>query len=524
MQFDLREEPWIPVLTPELVVREVSLRELFAGAASFKEVVGDNPPVTVALNRMLLAIIHRAHRGPVDAAHWNAIAAGGQGAVLAYLDEMGDRFDLGHAEHPFMQDLALGEAQAAPAYVASAWQPENTSTVFTHAHAWRTRPLTAAAAARTLLRIHAVDTPGMKGAHPQGGSNRSACSSALMNSQMVWVRGDNLWHTLMLNLMRYDGANAVPFSFAPDADLPAWERPASPPGDRLIAGPADSLTFMWRRVRLVWQDDRVVGIALTKGHAVPDSHAPISFEWAIPIVQETDPKTGVTTRRPLRASLERRVWRDAPALLQSASHLTTDNRRHQAPPLLEWLAQLRRTTKTVPRRLRVEVVAMVADQAKPLGWYAQALTLPLRYLEDEELWGRLHEAIALAEKHEECLRTFKGSPYQVLGEALKLDAKALAAFDGRIRFWAGLESPFLQLLNAMPEDEATDEIGDVVIGEATLSAWEALLRRAAENAFNDSIGGIRDYRARALGIQRLNKRLHELAKPAPQPVVGAPAE
>lgn len=513
MPFDLRDRPWIPVLTNELVVKEVSLRDLFTNATSYKEVVGDNPPVTVAVYRMLLAIIHRAYRGPVDAAHWVSILNDGRQAVIDYLEAMGDRFDLSHPTHPFLQDLALTEAQAAPAYVASAWQAENTSTVFTHAHAWRIRPLTAAAAARTLLRIHALDVPGLKGGHPQGGSNRSAVSSALMNSKWVWVRGENLWHTLMLNLMRYDGANAAPFPFSPDADVPAWERPACPPGERLIEGPADALTYQWRRVRLVWEADRVVAIALTKGHSLPESVSAIGFEWALPIIQETDPKTGHTSKRPLRASLERRVWRDAPALLQSASLLTTGNRRHQAPPLLEWLAQVRKKSSSVPRRLHVEVVAMVADQAKPLGWYAQALTLPLRYLEDEDLWGLIHEAIALAEKYEECLRTFKGSPYQVLGDALKLDTKALAAFDGRSRYWAALENPFLELLNALPQDEATDEIGETVYGAMSLPEWEKCLQSTTEKAFLASIGGIRDYQARALGIQRLKKRLNELKSP-----------
>jgi len=506
MTFDLTQEPWIPVMDQHLQVREVSLETLFEDPRAFKAIAGENPPVTLALHRFLLALIHRAHRGPTSVSHWESIRAGGQHAVLQYLADHRDHFDLRHPTRPFMQDVDLDETEPAPVFVAADWQAANTSTVFSHAHELRRGALSAAEAARTVLRLHAMDVPGLKGGHPRGGSNRSAVSSALLNSLNVWVLGDDLWETLMLNLTEYDGLNSAPFGFKDaSADLPAWERPPSPPGERIPQGPVDMLTFAYRRVRLFWKDDRAVAIAVTKGDSLPKELDAVTFEWSLPTLFDPKAKPGQAAHRPVRASMERQLWRDAPVLIQSARHQAEESRQHRAPTLIDWVARLSDETENVPRRLRLQVLSMIADQAKPLGWFSQAMTLPVRYLHDRRLWQRLHDAAALAERYEECLRTFKGSPYHVLGEALKLEANALASFDGKSRYWNSLEPSFLELLDLLPD--ATDP-------QALEAGWEDTLAMTVRQAFEASIAGIADRRATALGLKRLEQRLALLRRGA----------
>jgi CRISPR type I-E-associated protein CasA/Cse1 len=333
-----------------------------------------------------------------------------------------------------------------------------------------------------------------------------------MNGMNVWVTGETLWATLMLNLMEYDGRNATPFAFRdPTADLPSWERSMEVPGERLPAGPIDMLTFVYRRVRLFWQGERIIGIALTKGDSLPKAEDPVTFEWMLPTVRNKRSKIGEAVFYPLRASLDRQVWREAPALVQSAQQAQLDADSHRAPLLLEWLLKLN-DAGLVPDRLRLRVLAVVADQAKPMGWFSQTLNIPLLYMQERKLWNRLHEAIAQAERHEECLRTFKGSPYQVLGEALKLDAKALATFDGRTRYWAALERPFLELMDALPDDRSEDDFGVIRWGETEMPAWERTLMRTVRTAFVDSIVGVADHRARALGLRRLDERLTTISR------------
>src|SRR5450756_512742 len=71
-RFNLIDEPWIPCLTREGEYRELGLRETLVGAADLREVVDPSPLVTVALHRLLLAVLHRVF-GPKDREAWAAL-------------------------------------------------------------------------------------------------------------------------------------------------------------------------------------------------------------------------------------------------------------------------------------------------------------------------------------------------------------------------------------------------------------------------------------------------------------------
>ena len=63
MKFDLTHELWIPCATDE-GLKQFSLVDVLTEADKIHGIVGENPPITVALHRLLLAIIHRVYRGP----------------------------------------------------------------------------------------------------------------------------------------------------------------------------------------------------------------------------------------------------------------------------------------------------------------------------------------------------------------------------------------------------------------------------------------------------------------------------
>lgn len=67
--FNLVEEPWIPCVDKNGATIELNLRELFAQAHQLRTIAGDSPPVTAALHRFLLAILHRVF-GPADEDVW----------------------------------------------------------------------------------------------------------------------------------------------------------------------------------------------------------------------------------------------------------------------------------------------------------------------------------------------------------------------------------------------------------------------------------------------------------------------
>ena len=71
--FNLIDEPWIPVLWSDGRVGDVSLSEAISHAPSIRSITGDVPTQGFTIHRLLLAILHRALRGPKDLQDWTEL-------------------------------------------------------------------------------------------------------------------------------------------------------------------------------------------------------------------------------------------------------------------------------------------------------------------------------------------------------------------------------------------------------------------------------------------------------------------
>ena len=103
--FNLVHEPWIPCVDQDGRTVLLNLRTVFAEAHRLKAIVGDTPPITGALHRLLLAMLHRVF-GPKDEDAWAALWSAEQwdmAAFDAYLVQWQHRFDLFDARQPFYQ-------------------------------------------------------------------------------------------------------------------------------------------------------------------------------------------------------------------------------------------------------------------------------------------------------------------------------------------------------------------------------------------------------------------------------------
>ena len=102
--FNLVSEPWIPCVTAQ-GVREFSLREVLAQAHTIKELSDDSPLVTVALHRLLLAILHR-NFGPASFDEWKELwraSKWDEAKLNQYFEQWQHRFDLFDKDRPFYQ-------------------------------------------------------------------------------------------------------------------------------------------------------------------------------------------------------------------------------------------------------------------------------------------------------------------------------------------------------------------------------------------------------------------------------------
>lgn len=494
MSFNLLEEAWIPVVNSNWQRQELSLIDFFKTWQNLREIQSDNPPTTLAIHRFLIAILHRAHNGPRNEEHWEEIRDDCGQKAIEYLQQHADKFDLFHPEYPFMQDLALTADKAVPIF---ALHTMSTCKVFSHEHKNSGYKISFAEAARLVLRLQFVDITSLRAYYPPlKAGNRSAVNTPSINNANVLITGENLKSTLLLNLMHYNLLSEIPSAVNGD-DLPSWETSyAGMPKQSTPNGYISYLAYPWRRINLFPIGNSVQNINITMGDSLPEG---ISFKkWECAIAFRED--------KPVRLSPKRQIWRDSHSFLQSSE-------KEYRPRIIEWLADLYEED-LIDETINLQIFGMCADKAKPLAWSIERFSVPTIYILDKykSLGQSLKIALSIAEEHQHIFRSFSGSPYHVLAEALKNDAGKLASsLNGETRYWATLDLEFQLFLIQLPKDKATGANG-TIYGTNELPAWTKTVQRAAQNAFTDSIESIRNYEARAKALNRLAWKLADLRK------------
>lgn len=354
-RFDLTAEPWIPALGLDGAVHELSPVEVFARADELVSIGGELPTQGFALTRLLLAILHRAVRGPDDLTDWADLwRAPGLPVddVVRYLVQWGNRFDLFSTEAPFMQvvDLATAKGDFSGLEKLIADVP-NGHAYFTTRAGRALRSIGFAEAARWVVHAHAFDPSGIKSgaqgdSRVRGGKGYPIGIGWAGNLGGVLVQGTTLRDTLLLNLLPYR-QQTLGLSWAePDGDLPAWERPPSTAAVEreggFPLGPADLYSWPSRRVRLVGNEKGVTGVLVANGDPLPAQDA-FTFEpmsaWRKSEAQAK--KLGrPLVYMPREHQVDRAFWRGLAALLPAGSALRPEGAATLPPAMSNWLALL----------------------------------------------------------------------------------------------------------------------------------------------------------------------------------------
>jgi CRISPR system Cascade subunit CasA len=569
ISFNLIDEPWIPCVLPDGTAEELSLRDTLARAHEIAEVAGETPPITVALHRLLLAVLHRCF-GPENARVWEALWRRGSfdmAAVDAYLATWHVRFDLFHPERPFQQTASLDEAKAG-SIAKLLLQADNNPTLFDHTLVDHPPAISPARAARLLLSVQSFDTGGLLTGEGRGPD--SAKAGPLLQCAVSLFRGDSLFQTLLLNLHAYNPENGYPWSFNRAADRPAWERAdETRAGERRPDGYLDLLTWQSRRVRLLPEPDAdgqpvVRRVVVMKGYQFPDGYVRKDAETMVAFranrrakprmdpPENSPPKNRAPDFRANRRAKprmdpwpqvgfqeERALWRDSLAFLQATD---VD---HARPKMADWLAELTESGAIGrTRSLRLDLLGLAADRAKLLFWRHERLTIQPRYLENsdegKDLRTRVGQALDLAERVGRLLsrayvdieregKTFPvPSPVRVLAKELLGSDEGVenivAALGPERGYWSRLDLPFVELLRDLPEDTTKDSSD--LPGAAVIERWSREVVRAAQEAFGQAVSGLeqsaRGLRAIAIAERELERRLREAAA-AYQTAVGGVA-
>ncbi|MGV1004384.1 MAG: type I-E CRISPR-associated protein Cse1/CasA [Candidatus Nanopelagicales bacterium] len=352
-QFNLLDEPWLPVLDLGGRQRTVSLTEAFVEADRLRSLCSELPTMNFALTRLMLAIAQRAFvdsaplslddvRERLEEIHtdwpqWVAL-------VTDYLEEFRDRFWLFHGESPFLQNALLrtarGEVSDLSKLVADV---PNGAPFLTLRSRRNLRSITPAEAARWLVHAQAYDPSGIKTGvvgHPRAKGGKVYPDGVGWTGQLggICLLGNTLLNTLVLNLW----ATLQPSEIL-DVDLPPWERPV-PSLDDLArpvhrpAGVVDLYTWMPRHILLARDGPNVGGVIVTYSHRfiIQDRQdlvkiepmtlwrhsAPQTKKYRAHIQMPRKPAVGSTLWRGLANILPRDTPRaeDDPALSQIVVH------------------------------------------------------------------------------------------------------------------------------------------------------------------------------------------------------------
>ncbi|MFD9734625.1 type I-E CRISPR-associated protein Cse1/CasA [Umezawaea sp. NPDC059074] len=476
--FDVVSEPWIPVVDLDGAAREVSLRDVLLDGHNLRRIVGQTPPMTAALYRIVLAVLHRAY-GPADEEAWKRLwsdAALPKDELTEYFDQHPDRFDLFHSTYPFLQCAQLSSVKTTTvAKLVPHLSVGNNVTLFDHTTAQDVLDLSPGEATRWLVTAHAFDPGGTKTPYHKVKSSKAASCSGL---GVVLVEGATLKDTLLLNALRYSPEVGKPHNTFP-ADAPAWEgMPAAPePDERQPDGWTDLLTWQSRRILLfpTTVDDRTVvrESVMAPGSRMTSEIAEVEMMAAYrkPTTANGKPKADAPLL-PIRLRPVRGVWRHSVELLLVDTFAEENSR--QRPRALKQIADrvvFERVPADAVYTLRIFGQQLDKNASVVEGYLEEEVPAPLALVraQDKALAGLLGCTVELADEAGAALRSMQR-------EYLK-DLRAEPSDTLDIAYWPELAAPFatfLREVNAARLDAKSE-------APATRT-WARAVRVAAESA------------------------------------------
>lgn len=487
--FDLLDQPWLPVRwVNDAPPAEIGLRAALLQASDIEELASDNPLETIALNRLLAALVAAVYPGAIEPAEWFRLWQLGHfeaAAVEQYLARFADRFDLLSPTLPFLGHPRPDTSEVSPlARLQHAATSGNNALLFSHDLDSEPQPLTAAEAARAVVCAQAAALGGGV-AKPF-----NFCHGPLIGGAYFWLRGTvagqaNLFRALLLNL-----APDPEIWGNPARDAPTWE--ATQPlvaEKRRVGGFRELATFQSRRLALVAAGEQLVGVRYNQGSKVEELlfHDPhLAY------------RAGKDGEFPLRLYANRALWRDSTTYLLHRGHATGGH----APRTLRWLVNnLDHLGLTRDTALAADVFGLVNDQAKVELWRHERVTLYPDIVLDESRWQTLREllngeqagqddATKRAERLREATRAFATrarlhKPWGTrLGDVERADRDALVQMlAAETRYWLALGEEFDGYLGRL----ATTPIDDL---DQMRTDWQNLIRKAAEQALHEALSSL----------------------------------
>jgi CRISPR system Cascade subunit CasA len=471
-EFNLIDQPWIPVLDSSGIPREVSLSDVLINAQRYLQLSASFPQTNAALYRLLLAVLHR-NFGPKNDDEWQQLWLAQQfnrQALEGYFAQWYPRFDLFAPDRPFMQ-ARQPKTEPKPAnallFLVAGGDPD---TLYNHNLDSVPIILTPQQAAQALITAHSFGIAGL--CHPQ--LKLVYTDAPCARGAVFFLQGRNLFESLMLNLVRYTPAEPIPFH-GDEPDRPAWEMDDPYMPDRSVPfGYLDYLTWQNRCIMLF--PSEVDGKTVVQ-KVTTSSGLAINAELSNPMHHyRIDEKTG---RKILRFTEGRALWRDSSVLL----NLKSGNFNPQA---ICWAEELIAYGYLPAQKLKLAAYGMsTAPGKQKVHFYrGEQFEFSNELLTRQDLIDTLDYALELAhELRNQLWGAMRRLAQLILSSEADLQngrtpdpndiENLIVHWEGESQYWSRLEVPFMHFLDLLPADQ-----------EQALEEWRKSIRSAVLNAFN----------------------------------------
>ena len=427
-EYNLLDEPWIPVRLLDGTIADVGLLELLRRTTDIADLACELPTQSIAIQRLVLAIAYRV-APPRDARDW--VRQWDEGAptdqMIEYLERWRDRFFLFGGRFPFMQVADLRTAKDAVSGLEKLIADvPNGEQFFTTRHGRALACIPPSEAARWLVHAQAYDPSGIRSgavgdSQVKGGKGYPIGPSWCGHLGLVWLKGKDLDETLVLNLIPADAAELRGVESSTEWGACSWEvseAESAVRGDYSLLDPSGTprdisiprlLTWHSRRIRLVGNREGVTGVVLAQGDKLAPQqmhrYEPQSL-WRYSTPQSKKFKQDVYMPRKFEAG--RALWRNLPGTLPTVTTVQGVDKQPKQEFLpsatLSFHYQLDNASieTTYPKVMRIQAVGVSygPQEATFEDIYSDELTLSVAVMrvEREDLSAEIDRQVRLTEE------------------------------------------------------------------------------------------------------------------------------
>lgn len=508
-EYNLLDEPWIPVRLVDGTITDVGLLELLRRTTDIADLACELPTQSIAIQRLILAIAYRVAT-PRDARDWARQWDDGAPTeqMIEYLERWRDRFYLFGGRFPFMQVADLRTAKDAVSGLEKLIADvPNGEQFFTTRHGRALACIPPSEAARWLVHAQAYDPSGIRSgavgdSQVKGGKGYPIGPAWCGHLGLVWLKGQDLDETLVLNLIPASTAALRSVDSSTEWGVCSWEvsePETSVRGDYSLLDPAGTprelsiprlLTWHSRRIRLVGDSSGVTGVVLAQGDKLAPQemrlYEPQSL-WRYSTPQSKKFKTDVYMPRKFEAG--RALWRNLPGALPTVTTVQGVDKQPKREFLpsatLSFHYQLDNASieTAYPKVMRIQAVGVTYGPQESTfeDIYSDELTLSVAvmHVEREDLSAEIDRQVRLTEEVARDVGTLAANLARAAGESG--DGAGDGARDrAKELFFSAVDNDFRAWLIQVDGHESGRDIG---------RRWEHTLRQRATDIQTELVRG-----------------------------------